>query len=259
LTLLCIIKNMKVEIAERLLQINTVFYQNFGPAFAATRRRIQPGIRRVLESLPRSGNWLDLGCGSGALALEWVAQGRTGAYTGLDFSAALLAEARRGLQDAPHPGLEIAFYPANLGTPSWPTVLNGRTFDGVLAFASLHHIPGEPLRLSILQQVRRLLPPGGQLIHSEWQFQHSPRLLARVLPWQEVGLNPLDLEPGDTLLDWRYALPGQSEEVGLRYVHRFDRPELARLAAGSGFTIVDEFESDGEGDRLGLYQVWQAG
>ena len=32
---------MNAEISDRLLQINTVFYQNFGPAFAATRRRIQ--------------------------------------------------------------------------------------------------------------------------------------------------------------------------------------------------------------------------
>jgi SAM-dependent methyltransferase len=249
---------MKAEISDRLLQINTVFYQNFGPAFAATRRRIQPGIRRVLEQLPTHGSWLDLGCGSGALALEWVGQGRTGVYTGLDFSAALLEEARLGLQDVQHPGLEISFHPANLGDFNWPSILKGQSFDGVLAFASLHHIPGEALRLSILQNVRGLLPPGGQFIHSEWQFQHSARLLARVLPWQEVGLNPVDLEEGDTLLDWRYALPGQTESVGLRYVHRFDHAELARLAAESGFKISQEFESDGEGDRLGLYQVWLA-
>jgi tRNA (uracil-5-)-methyltransferase TRM9 len=249
---------MKAEVAERLIQINTVFYQNFGPAFAATRRRIQPGIRRVLEKIPKHGSWLDLGCGSGALALEWVEQGRTGAYTGLDFSTALLTEAYQGLQNVAHAGLEINFQTANLGSPNWSAVLNGRTFDGVLAFASLHHIPGYTLRLSILQQARALLSSGGLFIHSEWQFQNSPRLLARVLPWQAVGLNPADLEEGDTLLDWRYALPGQAEQVGLRYVHRFDHSELARLADASGFRRVDEFESDGEGGRLGLYQVYQA-
>ena len=249
---------MNAEISDRLLQINTVFYQNFGPAFAATRRRIQPGIRKVLEKLPQQGRWLDLGCGSGALALEWAHQGRMGVYTGLDFSSALLEEAHRGLRGVKHPDLKIAFYKANLGDASWPLVLAGQSFDGALAFASLHHIPGEALRLSILQQVHSLLLPGGQFIHSEWQFQHSSRLLARVLPWQEVGLKPADLEEGDTLLDWRYALPGQAEQVGMRYVHRFERSELARLAAGSGFNIVEEFESDGEGDRLGLYQVWQA-
>jgi len=249
---------MKTDVIQRLIQINTVFYQNFGPAFAATRRRIQPGIRRVLEEIPKHGRWLDLGCGSGALALEWAGQGRTGVYTGLDFSASLLEEARQGLLGVAHPGLEINFLPANLGDPNWPAGLSGQTFDGVLAFASLHHIPGDELRLSILRQTRALLPAGGLFFHSEWQFQNSPRLLARVLPWQAAGLDPAELDEGDTLLDWRFALPGQAERVGRRYVHRFERAELARLAFESGFEIVDEFDSDGEGGRLGLYQLWRA-
>ncbi|HWR65068.1 MAG TPA: hypothetical protein VN364_03015, partial [Bellilinea sp.] len=62
---------------------------------------------------------------------------------------------------------------------------------------------------------------------------------------------------GDTLLDWRYALPGQPEQVGLRYVHLFSREELAELAAQAGFAVESEFESDGEGGRLGLYQAWR--
>jgi hypothetical protein len=73
-----------------------------------------------------------------------------------------------------------------------------------------------------------------------------------------LGLQNEDLEEGDTLLDWRRALPGQAEQAGLRYVHLFSRPELAGLAAQSGFAIEQEFESDGKGGRLGLYQVWRA-
>ena len=249
---------MQASVSEKLLQINNVFYQNFGAAFAATRRRIQPGIRRALTRIPLQGDWLDLGCGSGALALEWAQQGRSGAYVGLDFSAALLDEARQTIANCTHPGLEISFHACNLGQPDWPDVLEASQFDGVLAFASLHHLPGYELRCSILQQARRLLVSGGLFIHSEWQFQHSPRLVARVLPWEKVGLKTADLEEGDSLLDWRYALPGQAEQVGYRYVHRFDSAELLRLSRESGFTIVEEFESDGEGSRLGLYQVWQA-
>jgi len=59
-------------------------------------------------------------------------------------------------------------------------------------------------------------------------------------------------------LDWRHALPGQAEQSGLRYVHLFSRLELAELAASSGFIIEQEFESDGEGGKLGLYQVWRS-
>ena len=72
-----------------------------------------------------------------------------------------------------------------------------------------------------------------------------------------VGLNSSQLEEGDTLLDWRYALPGQEEQRGLRYVHLFSRQELSLLAAESGFKIDSEFESDGKGGHLALYQIWK--
>ena len=59
------------------------------------------------------------------------------------------------------------------------------------------------------------------------------RLLARIQPWEKVGLEPTELDEGDALLDWRHTLPGQPERAGLRYVHRFSLEELARLAENS--------------------------
>ena len=242
-----------------LLELNRRFYQAFGPAFAATRRRIQPGVRAVLGRIPDGGRWVDLGCGSGALAVEWAQVFSAGGYLGLDFSAALLAEARQALAgvDVP-PGLEIRFAQADLAGAAWAEPLAGQVFDGALAFAVLHHLPGAELRRRALHKVRGLLPAGGRFIHSNWQFQHSPKLMARRQPWALAGLSDADVEPGDTLLDWRYALPGQPEQTGLRYVHLFSREELASLAAETGFDVEETFESDGEGGRLGLYQAWRA-
>jgi SAM-dependent methyltransferase len=212
----------------------------------------------VLAQVPAGERWVDLGCGSGALANEWIAAGRTGLYLGLDFSEALLDEARQGLKALPA-GLEVRFERTDLSNPAWDQALAGQTFDGALSFAVLHHLPGAALRQRIMTQVHDLLQPGGWFVHSEWQFQHSPRLMERRLPWETVGLQESDVEEGDTLLDWRYTLPGQPEQIGYRYVHLFDREELGLLADQTGFEIIDEFESDGEGRRLGLYQVWRAG
>jgi tRNA (uracil-5-)-methyltransferase TRM9 len=256
---------MQPETMQRLIELNRRFYAEFGPAFAATRRRIQDGVRRALAGLPDAPGerWLDLGCGSGALALEWLRGGRRSSYLGLDFSGPLLAEARQvvaGWEETaarPSAAGTASFAMADLGSPDWAHGLSGE-FRGVLAFAVLHHLPGKQRRVALLQQVRALLPPGGWFVHSVWQFQHSARLLARVQPWSLAGLAEADVEPGDTLLDWRYALPGQAERVGLRYVHAFTRPELIELAQASGFTLRTEFESDGQGGRLGLYQVWEA-
>lgn len=239
-----------------LLDLNRGFYQTFAQSFAATRRRMQPGVRRVLAGLPPSGRWLDLGCGSGALAAAWAESGRQGLYHGLDFSPGLLDEARAALECIPHPGLEVRFDLADLAALEWDVPLHGAAYDGILAFAVLHHLPSTALRASVLRRAAALLPPGGRFIHSEWQYQHSPRLLARQLPWRTVGLEDDQLEPGDTLLDWRAPQPGQSGQ-GLRYVHLFTLPELDELSARSGFRVLETFESDGEGGRLGLYQVWE--
>jgi len=114
----------------------------------------------------------------------------------------------------------------------------------------LHHLPGADLRRRLMQQVRQRLTPGGRFIHSEWQFHHSPRLTGRILPWETIGLTHADVDPGDTLLDWRQG--GR----GLRYVHLFDEEELAILAQSSGFTLQDSFYSDGRSGDLALYQIW---
>jgi tRNA (uracil-5-)-methyltransferase TRM9 len=252
--------NMQPETITYLLELNRQFYQTFAGSFAATRRRLQPGVLRALQHIPPQGCWLDLGCGSGTLAAEWVRQRRTGMYCGVDFSAALLEEARQALQAAaPLPaGLEMRFTVADLGDPRWTKPYAGQVWDGILSFAVLHHIPGADQRLRLLREVRSLLPEGAQFIFSVWQFQHSPRLMARVLPWETVGHSANEMDEGDTLLDWRQSQPGEPGQPGLRYVHLFSPVELAQLAAESGFEMVDTFYSDGKEKNLALYQVWKA-
>jgi len=257
-------KDMHKDTVNRLLALNQVFYETFGGAFAATRRRLQPGIQRVLEQLQPQGDWLDLGCGSGTLAAAWVQAGYGALYTGLDFSESLLREARKAVAEAVNALLSAGsvpqpdFFLVDLLQPGWEMAFNPAGFTGVLSFAVLHHIPGSHNRQHLLTAVKHLLKPGGTFIFSVWQFQHSPRLMARLQPWQLAGLDETELEPGDSLLDWRHALPGQAEQSGLRYVHLFNRQELADLAATTGFKLVDEFESDGKGGRLALYQTWQS-
>ncbi len=229
----------------RLLELNRQFYQDFAAPFAATRQRLQPGVKRVLDELGAVKTILDIGCGSGELGRELGRRGFRGDYTGLDFSNALLEQASAG-----QPG-NFHYLQADLACQDWAAPLAGSRFEVITLFAVLHHLPGEELRRGILRQLKALLQPGGRLIHSEWQFLNSPRLASRLQPWELAGLSAGDVDPGDHLLDWRQG--GR----GLRYVHHFSEAELADLAATAGFEIIETFHSDGESGRLGLYQVWR--
>jgi len=226
--------------------LNRRFYTDFGESFSATRGRIQPGARRILAQLVGTEQILDLGCGNGQLARTLAERGHRGPYLGLDFSLPLLTDAKSQPE-----GFSATFQQVDLTAADWPPNLAPATFDLILAFAVLHHIPGEDRRRSILQKAHSLLAPGGKFVHSEWQFLNSEKLKARIQPWERAKLSIADVDEGDTLLDWRGG------GVGLRYVHHFSGQELARLAAESGFRVVESFFSDGAGGRLGLYQVWE--
>jgi len=242
---------MNAKIAEQLLDLNRRFYTEYGRDFSATRGRLQPGVMRIVESLRGDEAILDLGCGNGELARTLARRGHHGTYLGLDFSLPLLAEAGGAAFTFP-----VQFLQSDLALPNWPAVIaNERReigFDVVFAFAVLHHIPGIELRMGLIQKIRERLKPDGTFIHSNWQFLTSPRLKARIQPWAGIGLKETDLDANDYLLDWKRG--GHA----LRYVHHFNESELAHLAKSGGFEIIETFYSDGENQRLSLYQTWKA-
>jgi SAM-dependent methyltransferase len=239
---------MDSVVTARLIEMNRAFYARFGSSFSATRQRLQPGVRRVLEALKGDENILDLGCGNGWFARELIRRGHRGSYLGLDFSLPLLREAELQAK-----GASVRFMEADLTRlPVLKDQLPAGEWSLVTAFAVLHHIPSQALRLEVLQAIRSLLQAGGRFIHSNWQFLNSPRLRARIQPWEAAAVSRSQVEAGDYLLDWR------SGGHGLRYVHHFSEEELQALAEASGFEVGEVFYSDGETGNLGLYEVWRA-
>ncbi|UCF28390.1 MAG: class I SAM-dependent methyltransferase [Chloroflexota bacterium] len=238
---------MEAEIRDQLINLNRTFYQTFAKEFSATRQRLQSGVLRILEKISIRDEVLDLGCGNGQLASELRSMGHKGHYVGLDSNSDLLEIARQKLSGEG----SVSLLERDLTASSWEDELPTENFDFILAFAVLHHIPSLELRQQLVKKIRKLSAPDGWFIHSEWQLLNSTRLQKRILPWENVGLNPEQVETGDYLIDWRHG--GQ----GLRYVHVFSEQELESLAQESGFQIVETFLSDGEGGKLGLYQIWK--
>src|SRR5262245_24358551 len=239
---------MNSSIAARLIELNKDFYTRFGDSFSATRHRLQPGVWRVLQMLKGDESILDLGSGNGELARELAKRGHFGSYLGVDFSLPLLQDA-----DPQPEGSHTRFIEVDLTKLSEASNLLpvSGPWSLITAFAVLHHIPSQELRLNILKTVHKLLKPDGKFILSNWQFLNSEKLKRRIQPWKAAGVSGSDVDAGDYLLDWRDG------GVGLRYVHHFSEEELHQLAAASGFHVSDTFYSDGNEGRLGLSQVWE--
>ena len=241
---------MNTHVQSQLLAVNRRFYDRFAASFSVTRDRVQPGVYNLLPELTKAGRILDLGCGNGTLSRALAREGFTGSYLGTDMSEGLLTEARSLLGKTDQGNYN--FQQSDLTNPDWEQTLPGSPFDWLVCFAVLHHLPGDDLRLSILQSMARVVSPESRIAISVWQWQNSPRLHKHVLPWSEVGLSAADVDEGDVLLDWRAA-----DQVGVRYVHTYSEDDLTTLAETAGFKVLDSFYSDGKSGNLALYQIWQ--
>jgi tRNA (uracil-5-)-methyltransferase TRM9 len=236
---------MRQETIDRLLTLNQEFYQTFAAPFAETRMRVQPGVLKAIHDLPEVSSVLDIGCGNGRLACRLNKQGHRGLYVGLDSIAELLKIAKKNCTFA-----NTRFLERDIAQSNWDSGLTD-PFDRIFAFAVIHHLPGKALREEIFRTFHRLLRPEGKLFFSLWNFLSSSRLRSRIIPWDRVDLDPMELDPGDYLLDWRRG------GKGLRYVHVFENDELSEIAEETGFKILETYYSDGEGGKLGYYQVWR--
>jgi len=235
---------MNSATAKRLLAINREFYNRFGDQFSATRQRLQPGVKKILDSIQEDISVLDLGCGNGHFLREISRRGHTAPLLGLDFSLPLLrdAESASGVLFREVDLTQLSVNSEQLSIAGGWSVIT--------MFATLHHIPSTEMRLDILRTVRKLLKEDGKFILSNWQFLNSKKLKSRIQSWDKVGINENDLDEGDYLLDWR------SGGEGLRYAHHFTAEELFGLAEQVEMRVTDSFSSDGDGGNLGLYQVW---
>ena len=151
-----------------------------------------------LARLSSGENVLDIGCGTGTLAITAKRQvGRNGYVCGIDASPEMLARASKKARKA---GLEVDF--RNALVESMP--FRDGQFDVVLSTLMLHHLPGK-LRNQCAAEVRRVLKPGGRLLAIDFGtapgkkgivahfHRHGHISLAEMVTiFQEVGLEIAD-------------------------------------------------------------------
>jgi SAM-dependent methyltransferase len=243
---------MHPDTIRRLNQINHDFYAAVADHFDRTRGAAWPGWSALLPHLarlPRPFSLLDVGCGNGRFGVflhSWLSPSAESPlllhYHGLDFSAALLERARAALTGLP--GMAVRIEPRDvLNDP-----LEDATYDLIVLFGLLHHIPGHATRRDLLRRLAARLNPGGLLVFACWRFYEQPDDRRRILPW------PANLqarvEPGDYLLDWNTS--GTP-----RYCHYTDDAEHAALVAAAGLPEIATYRADGRDGRANRYSILQ--
>jgi len=119
-------------------------------------RRFRERLLRPAR-LERGESVLDVGCGTGTLAIAAKrVVGPGGDVHGIDASPEMVARARK---KAVRARAEITFETAFAQALPYPDA----RFDVVLSTVMLHHLPGRT-RLEGVREMRRVLEPGGRLL-----------------------------------------------------------------------------------------------
>jgi tRNA (uracil-5-)-methyltransferase TRM9 len=129
---------------------------------------------------------------------------------GVDFSSEMIKLARRYSH-------KFGF-PANLQVADARLLpFANRSFDWAIAVATYHHLKGQEAQLAALQELKRVLKPGGEAFLTVWN-RCQPRF------W---------LKGRETAVPWK-----AKGQVIYRYYYLFKYWEFERLVRKSGFQIL---------------------
>lgn len=165
----------------------------------------------ALQRLPIGADVLELGCGTGVLTTNRLAT--RFAITGVDISERSITQARRNVPEA-------TFVHANMTDLDFPP----DTFDGVLAFYSITHMPREE-HGPLLRKIGRWLRPGGLLVAT-------------------MGAASL---PGDVEEDW-LGVP--------MYFSHHDAETNKRLVQDAGMRLLSAHEETSDEDGGPVTFLW---
>ena len=189
-------------------------YDRIADHFSQTRAQPWPQIPAFLDG--RSGAvGVALGCGNGR-HVELLAD-CCGRAVGLDLSRELLGLAVGRATDYDADWVQGSVDRLPIATDS---------VDIGVYIATLHHLDARETRRASLDELARVLAPGGRALVSAWSTTHST----------------FDETDGfDTVVDW--TLPGG--ETVPRYYHIYDPDEFESDLAASGLAVERTFTEDG--------------
>ncbi len=215
---------MLQSLADQIIAQVEKDYDKIASHFSNTRNDAWPefgSLKTLIQS--EDAAVLDIGCGNGRLAAAIPIVH----YTGLDLSSQLLKIAQQRFPD-------YKFVHGSIRQLPFPDA----SFDLVACVATLQHIPSLAYRQQALQEITRVLKPGGVLFMLNWN-------LAEQSQYQQYLANQADgYDAGDYLIPWKND---QGEVMAKRYYHGFGIAELAELTEDAELRVMkNELGEDGQ-------------
>lgn len=182
-------------------------YQQFASHFDETRVAFWDGVKLFLDTLPKYTVICDIGCGNGKYShyrpqeLCWI---------GTDLCNELLSLASPRLQ---HKSIDV-FRADGTQLP-----FTSNCCQAAMSIAVLHHIRAHSSRLKFLNEMLRIVEPGGSILFTVWALE-QPKKRA----WVDNG-------NGDFMIPWNDRKTGN---VFQRYYHLFSQSEMECLVSDLG-------------------------
>ena len=217
----------------RVKEIGDVF-NRIAKSFDKTRRKPWRCAIEAIEGLTE-GRILDAGCGNGRHLLLLSSMGFR--VVGVDLSKELIRIAKRRIKEfsltdeAELIVGDIRFLP-----------FKDEVFDGVLAIAVIHHIPGVVERVRTLKDMKRVMKPHAKAVLTAWSIWSLKRL------WRAVMYKfkrPFSSEFGDAFIPWRLG-----SDTVWRFYHLFTAREFRKIIENAGLKAIKSY---GERKKYGLF------
>jgi len=198
-------------------------YEEIGKHFSDTRYKAWPVVESFLNGLDVGCIGADVGCGNG----KYMAVNRNIVMLGSDRSSILLGICRdRGFEAMTCDTLDLPY--------------RSNSLDFALSIAVIHHLSSPERRLAALQELLRIIKPGGKLLVFVWALEQS-------------GKRKFDQQ--DNFVSWSMPhgkyLDGDAPKVYQRFYHVFVEGELEDLIKQ---TNACEIEQSGY-DRDNWYAI----
>ena len=222
-------KNLKI------IQQTKDDYNIIASNFSLKREKISDDVYALKNFAQRGDKVLDLGCGSGRLVE--VFSDLEIDYLGADNCEEFIKIAR---EKYPKNQFELIDSADKLPYPN-------NSFNLVFCLSMLHHIPGRKLQQSVVDEIYRVLKPGGTLVLTTWNLLANYKMRP-LLYRQNIKklLKKSDLNWNDIYFPYKI---GSGDRMINRFLHHFSKSEMKNILTKSGL-IIEEIGYNFRGKKV---------